>query len=93
MARKKEIAPSVFRFMCIRTGNTNYSLDFDSKEAGLEYIEELNDPKIEWYGFYEIDNLRETLNRITAKRLVSYDDAIAISISVKRASKKRASNK
>lgn len=80
MSRKKNVTtePSIFRFMCIREKNTNYHLDFPTKEEALAYCEELNDSKIEWYGVYELSPLCNTLISITNKRLQPYNDTIYV---------------
>ena len=77
MARKKmAVEPSIFRFMCLRNGNTNYHMDFTTKEEAIAYADELNDPKIEWYGIYEVSPLKDYLISVTSKRLQPYRDNI-----------------
>lgn len=66
--------PAVFRFMCLRSKNTNYHKDFSSKEELLEYANSLNDPEIEWYGLYELNFVRDTLDTIDYKRLKPYSN-------------------
>lgn len=79
MARRKPSEdPSVFRFMCLRNGNTNYHKDFFTKEEALQYAEELNDPKIEWYGIYELNPNCDHLISIDHKRLQPYRDEIIV---------------
>ena len=79
MARKtKEKEPSIFRFMCIKTDNKNYHLDFSSKDEVLQYVDELDDDKIEWYGVYELDPACLYQKSITHKRLIPHDDTIPL---------------
>lgn len=79
MARKKApVDPSIFRFMCLRDGNTNYHKDFSTKEDALQYADELNDNKIEWYGIYEISPLKDYLISVDNKRLKPYKDNIIV---------------
>lgn len=72
MSRKsKQQDPSVFRFMCIRsTKGTNYHTDFATKEEAIDYIQSINDPKIEWYGLYEISPNSDHLITVLSKRVV-----------------------
>lgn len=64
--------PNLYRFMCLRAKNTNYHIDFPTKEEAMEYVNELNDPKIEWFGVYEIDEKRDTLKSVYQKRLIPF---------------------
>ena len=81
MARKKtEVAPSIFRFMCIKTDSKNYHIDFQSEEEALRYTEELNDPKIEWYGVYELDPMKTYMTSVTHKRLIPHNDTVIYSM-------------
>lgn len=68
--KKQEVSPSLFTFMCLRVGG-NYHKDFSTKEEALEYIESLNDPKIEWYGIYEIEPGVQHMKLVVSKRLIS----------------------
>lgn len=78
MAKKLvEVKPTIYRFMCERTNNQNYHTDFNSKEEGLKYIESLNDPKISWYGLYELDEVKDRLNTIVSKRLIQLPNTIS----------------
>lgn len=79
MSRKKtEKTPDVYRFMCIRNGNSNYHVDFTSQEEALQYVNELNDPKIEWYGVYEISPDSNNLKLVTGNRLIPFNDHIVV---------------
>lgn len=69
MARRKDIPTNTYRFMCERLGNTNYHIEFETKEEAMAYVEELNDNKISWYGVYEVDVVRNILITVTHKRL------------------------
>lgn len=71
----KEKESNVFRFMCIRNGNTNYHKDFNSKESAMQYIESLNDDKIEWYGVYESKPSVDYLTCVVYKRMQPFDNS------------------
>ena len=96
MSRKKtSIEPSTFRFTCIKTDNKNYHLDFTAKEEALQYVDELNDSKIEWYGLYELDPRKDYMQLVTHKRLIPHNDTIYVkarsdeSVSIKQRRKTR----
>ena len=74
---KSEKEETKYRFMCMRNGNTNYSKDFKTKDEAVQYAENLNDDKIEWYGIYKIDPLEKCLIRVISKRLQPYKTSIA----------------
>jgi hypothetical protein len=80
---------SVFRFMCIRNGNTNYHKDFGSKEEVQAYADALNDSKIEWYGIYE---LRPDCNypiTLSSTRLQPHNNSIIVKKEEKPSTRKR----
>lgn len=79
MAKVKQDSSNIYRFMCITSKNTNYHIDFNSKSEALSYIDSLNDPKIEWYGLYEIYTSRDYMHRILSKRIKPYNDTISVS--------------
>ena len=67
---KKNTNNSIYRFMCLRSiKGTNYHTDFSTKEAALEYIKELNDKTLEWYGLYEVNIQSDRLYLIESKRI------------------------
>lgn len=74
--KQPEKAPSTYRFMCLRAKSTNYSMSFETKDEALQYAESLDDPKIEWYGIYELDPECDYLKAVVSKRLLPYDDTI-----------------
>jgi hypothetical protein len=80
MAKKRSEESSVYRFMCIRSNNSNYHVDFASKNEALNYIEELNDSKIEWYGVYEISNNCNYLKPVVSKRLIPFNDRVDLKL-------------
>lgn len=71
MAKKVTESNVLYRFMCIRAGNTNYHTDFSSLTEANNYIENLNDSKIHWYGLYKVDE-RVGLIRIAMSGEVPY---------------------
>lgn len=74
MARKKtDNVSSTYRFMCIREKGTNYTADFETREAALKYAEELDDSKIEWYGVYELNPNLTYLVTLVSKRLIPHE--------------------
>lgn len=75
MAKKsKQEVKTIFRFMCIREKNTNYHMDFSTLDEATQYIEELKDLKIEWYGIYKFTENSDLLKCVTHKRLITYQD-------------------
>lgn len=94
MTRKSsKVEPSVFRFICLREKSVaNYHVDFTSKEDALDYIDKLNDSKIEWYGLYEINPKSDYLKAIVNKRIIPYNDLIPIDYVI-QSSKKDTSKK
>ena len=48
-------------------------MEFDKSESALNYIENLNDKNIEWYGLYKVDYAADTLRPIVTKRLKQYN--------------------
>jgi hypothetical protein len=83
MAKKsKQEITTTFRFMCIREKNTSYHMDFSTLDEATQYIEELKDPKIEWYGLYKFTENSDLLKCITHKRLIPYKN---LSINVLKA--------
>ena len=79
MARKKStVEPSTFRFMCLKTDNKNYHLDFTTKEEAIQYADTLNDSKIEWYGIYELDPRKDYMIDVVSKRLIPHNDMIIV---------------
>jgi hypothetical protein len=74
--KKQEVAPSIFRFMCIKTDSKNYTADFQSKDEAIQYAESLYDPKMEWYGIYEISPIKDGLITVAHKRLIPHNDTI-----------------
>lgn len=76
MARKtsKDITQNdKFIFMCLKCKSAGYSMEFDKSEPALNYIENLNDKNIEWYGLYKVDHTADTLRPIVTKRLKQYN--------------------
>lgn len=71
----KEKFPIVYRLMCEKVNSNGYHVDFNSKDEAIKYAEELDDPKISWYGIYEIDPALPYLQYVTDKRLIPHDDA------------------
>lgn len=79
MSRKKtNTVSSTYRFMCIREKGTNYTTDFETREAALKYAEELDDSKIEWYGVYELDPNSPYLKTLVSKRLIPHDQCYTL---------------
>ena len=76
--KKQEVAPSIFRFMCIKTDGKNYTAEFQSKDEAIQYADSLYDTKMEWYGIYEINPKSDYLKAIVNKRIVPYNDLIPI---------------
>ena len=58
-----------YRFMCDRVGGTGYHLDFETKDDALSYANTLSDPKIAWYGVYELDAARNTQITLLSNRI------------------------
>lgn len=70
--KKSAVLNDKFIFMCLKDKTQGYSMEFDTNESALNYIENLNDQKIEWYGLYKVDHLADTLRPIVSKRLKPY---------------------
>lgn len=79
MARKlKEpnIEPSIFRVMIEKLPYKNVTVDFTTKEAALEYADNLTNKDTAWYGVYEVNPKVNRLICIKHNRLRPHDDAI-----------------
>lgn len=77
MAKKsKKTELSTYRFMCVKTNNLNYHIDFKSYDNAIQYVNYLNDNKIEWYGLYELEPSSDYLKLVTHKRLIPHDATI-----------------
>jgi len=74
----KNVEPSIFRVMIERLPFNQSHIDFNSKEEALQYVHNLNDPIVAWYGVYEISPLSDYLIDIENKRLIPHDDRIII---------------
>lgn len=79
MARKlkeTKIEPSVFRVMIEKLPYKNVTVDFTTKEAALEYADNLTNKDTAWYGVYEINPKSDRLICIKNNRLIPHDDTI-----------------
>ena len=63
---------STYRLIGVRTDNNNYHIDFKTKDEALNHIDKLNDPKLEWYGLYEVIPSLDTLKSVVWKRLIPF---------------------
>lgn len=78
MAKFVDKYKKIYRFMALTKNCSNYHVDFDSQQEGIDYINQLNDSKIEWYGLYEVDSVNDKLKTIISKRVIPYDDTITV---------------
>lgn len=71
MAKRDNQLPQekLYVFMCERLGNSSYHVDFDTKEEALEYVANLDDPKISWYGVYKKNLKKDYLETVMSKRI------------------------
>lgn len=79
MARKikeQNVEPSVFRVMVEKLPYKNITVDFATKEAALEYTDNLTNKDTSWYGVYEISPKSNRLICIKHNRLIPHDDTI-----------------
>ena len=77
MARKlkeQNIEPSVFRVMIEKLPYKNITVDFTTKEAALEYTDNLTNKDTAWYGVYEISPKSNHLICIKHNRLIPHDE-------------------
>lgn len=76
MKSKKKSEPNLYRFMCVKIDNMNYHIDFTSYNEAVQYVNDLNDAKIAWYGLYELESSSDRLKPIIHKRLISHEDCM-----------------
>lgn len=75
--KETKVDQKLFRFMCLKSGkNSSYHTDFTSSDEAIEYVNNLNDDDIEWYGIFEVDSNKNTLHRVLCKRLKPIDMSI-----------------
>lgn len=75
--KETKVDQKLFRFMCLKSGkNSSYHTDFTSSDDAIEYVNNLNDDDIEWYGVFEVDSNKNTLHRVLCKRLKPIDMSI-----------------
>ncbi len=75
---KSKDEKSIYRFMCVKTDDYGYHIDFNSKEDAITYAEKLNDSKIEWYGIYELNPKYDYWLMVTHKRLIQHNNLVHI---------------
>lgn len=69
--KETEQSLSVFRYMCLRTDDRNYHIDFTNKEEAFQYIEKeekKSSLKLVWHGVYEIMQNKDSLSLLVSKR-------------------------
>lgn len=66
---------NLYRFMCIKSDHMNYHIDFKSYNEAMQYVYNLNDSKISWYGLYELESSSNKLKLVTHKRLVPHEES------------------
>lgn len=68
----------LYRFMCFCEGGPGYCKDFTTKESALEYVDTMDDSKIEWYGVYYWDRRINAFKHVVSERLKPHNDTIVI---------------
>lgn len=74
--KESNVEPSVFRVMMEKLPYKNTTVDFTTKEAALEYADNLTNKDTAWYGVYEINPKVNNLICIKHNRLIPHDDTI-----------------
>lgn len=77
-SKNAKVEPSTYRVMIERQPFNHSHIDFASKDEALQYVHDLNDSSIAWYGVYEISPICDYLIHVENKRLIPHDDRIII---------------
>lgn len=86
----------LYRFMCFCEGGSDYCKDFTTKEAALEYVDTMDNSKIEWYGVYYWDKRINSFKHVVSERLKPYNDTVVVkskNVEMPRRSRKSKENK